>query len=205
MQSPVAQHTGLELLAEDRGRLVVVIAGLTEEAQLAGRILAHAQMRRLEVLLVGLCPSAREEQELRRRLATTAAFLKLRNVPVEIMVQARRDWLSRLKAALTHGDEIACYAESDITTSRGPLSALLSRDLGLAIIDLSGVRSTGDAPPSLLRQAGAWAVSLATIAGFVLMQARIAAVVSGPAQTVILVLLLLPEIGILLLWNAWIS
>lgn len=205
MQTPIAQHTGLELLAEDRGRLVVVIAGLTEEAQLAGRILAHAQMRSLDVLLVGVCPSAREEQEVRRRLATTAAFLQLRNVPVEIMVHARRDWLSRLKAALTHADEIACYAEGDIITSRGPLSALLSRDLGLAITDLSAVQSSGDAPPLLLRQAGAWAVSLATIVGFVLVQARIADVVSGPAQSVILVLLLLPEIGLLLLWNAWIS
>jgi hypothetical protein len=184
-----------------RHRLVTVITDVTEEAQLAHRIWSIAQARNLEVLLLGICTTSSEEQKTNRQLTTIAAFLRVGNVPVQTAVIHRGNWLAELRQNLDPDDYLACCDEDDRRNHHGPLSDVLAQALGCSVLDLSETQTLHMTKTNHLKQAGAWLCSLLTIAGFLVLQARIVVAMNNGMQTVIFLLLLLPEVGLILFWN----
>ena len=186
----------------EQGRLVVVIAGLSEEALLASRIRLLADAQAVPVLLFGVSTSESLQAELRRHLATTAAFLQVHDVAVEFSAVSGAGWLRQLQAVLNEDDRIACYTEGHQVFVHAPLSDLLSRHLSRTIHDMSGLHREAVGKPQFVRQAAVWVGSLLIIAVFGVLEARLAGAQRGLAQTIVLLLLILPELGLLLGWNS---
>ena len=183
-------------------RLVVVIAGPSEEAPLASRVRSLAQAQNLCVLLFGVCRSASLEPELRRRLATTAAFLNVHGVPVEFTTASGAAWLHAVNASLRADDQIACFTQGDSGLFRGPFSDVLSHGLDRSIHDMSGLRREPPHRSPFVSRAAVWLGSLFIIAVFGVLEARLAGAQHGLAQTILLLLLIIPELGLLLGWNS---
>jgi hypothetical protein len=196
-------------------RLVVIMLEADEEAVLASRILVLAGTRYQHVLLLGVCPDPLRQTELRRKLVTIAAFLRQQRLPaeshlsqslqslsVEITIERGRDWIERIKTVLQPDDEVACYDAQNVGRQPKPLCDILSSELEFPIYVLSDLRPSGPARQQLLSQATSWLGSIAAIGAFFLLQARIAAVVQGWAQSCLLLVTLFAEVSIVWIWNS---
>jgi hypothetical protein len=210
-----AKHSDPQLAGTPR--LLVVMFDAHEEAALAGRILALAGTRGLPVILVGIAPDPKGKQELRRKLVTIAAFLRGENsnrsahpqeyyaaFGVEILMEEGRDWLDKLRGQLQSNDLLACYAEQYVGTRRRPLSDVLSSNLNVPIYTFSGLLPARDEESLLIRTAS-WLGSLGSIGGFLMLQWRIVAASQGPTQSVLLLLTLIAEVGVIWLLNSFLG
>ena len=196
-------------------RLVVVMREAEEEALLAGRIHELAQARRLPVMLVGIARDPAVEAELRRSLVTIAAFLTeadahaglalRRSAPArapEIQIECGRDWMNKIRTLLRSGDMLACYSEQTTGMLERPLSDVLSGGLNMPIYMFAGLRTERPRRRNVLAQAASWTGSLASIGGFLFLQARIVTMVQGWVQSVLLLVTLLAEVGVVWVVNS---
>ncbi|MGE5072043.1 MAG: hypothetical protein ACM3MF_01330 [Anaerolineae bacterium] len=196
-------------------RLVVVMLDTEEEALLAGRILALAQPRSLPVVLVGIAPTAVEGARVRRKLATIAAFLKRgsaaghgrgakqHDTPVGIQVEQGSDWVRGLKTLLQPNDLLACYSDEIVGLRQRPLADILSTKFSVPVYTFTGLHSAQPRPRGRMwSQALPWVSSLASIGGFLVLQARIATSAEGWAQTTLLLVTLFVEAGVIWFVNS---
>lgn len=195
-------------------RLVVVIREAEEEALLAGRIQELAESRGLAPLLVGVVPDAAKEAELRRRLVTIAAFLKeskahagltfqqaaMVSAP-QIQIERGRDWINKVRALVRPNDTLACYSEDAAGLLERPLSDILSCGLNMPVYTFGGLRPERPGH-HYLSHAASWLGSLASIVGFLILQARIVIGVQGWAQSALLLVALLAEVGVVWFVNS---
>ncbi len=198
-------------------RLVVVMLEPDEEATLAGRILMLAGKDCRNVLLVGVCPDALRQTELRRRLVTIAAFLREQRLPdtsrtarsqedlcVEVRIEHGKDWIQRVKMTLQPGDTLACYEGQEAAKPRRQLCDVLSSNLesSTSIYVFSQLTPPRSSRRTLLSQATSWLGSLAGIGTFFLLQMRIVTAIQGGTQSVLLLLTLFAEVGVIWIWNS---
>ncbi len=196
-------------------RLAVVIVEVAEEALLASRILELAKPLGLQILLIGVAPDRADERKVRRQMVTLAAFLregeafshargeqKDRGIHLEIQVVQGKDWLGKIKALLCRDDMLACYSEQVVGSQQRPLTDILASSTNVPIYSFSGLRDAENSREKVVSQAAAWLVSLASIAGFFLIQARIVVALQGWAQTLALLLTLFAEAGVIWLVNS---
>lgn len=183
-------------------RFVAVVSGVSEEALLAARIIDQARNGGLPVLLLGAAAAPDEETALRRDLVTVKAFIEGQGQSVELKMASGRGWLEQIKAECRPVDQVACYEEESAGTPRDPLSDVLARRLQIPILDFSALREAPEGRTSILSQAGAWLGSIAAIAGFLLLQARIITEMQGAVQSTALVLTLIPEVAVIWFWNS---
>jgi hypothetical protein len=183
-------------------KLVVVVSTVSEEAALAGRILEQAKAAGQPALLLGISPTPDGEAELRRSLVMVQAFMSAQGQSVELKSDSGIGWLDRIKAECAPSDQVACYAEMGVGMWNQPLSDILARALQVPIHDFSELRLAPSSRGSILAQAGAWIGSIATIGGFLALQAKIVLEMQGPAQGTALIVTLLPEVALILLWNS---
>ena len=196
-------------------RLVVMIREAEGEALLASRILGLAEPRGLDVLLVGIAPDPAAEATMRRKLVTIAAFLNEQSprsgtsarqaLParrVDIQIQHGRDWVGGIRALVRPGDTIACYSDETVGILERPLSDILASALNMPIYTFTGLQAQQHNRQSTLAQAASWVSSIASIGGFLALQARIVTVVQGTLQSVLLLVTVLAEVGIIWALNA---
>ena len=190
-------------------RAVVVILDAEEEALLASRILEFVHVRGLPVLLVGVVQNATSEAALRRHLVTIAAFLREETArmgatlaPVEIQMERGRDWIGHIKSQLHPGDRLACYSEQTAGILGRPLSEILASGLSMPIYTFEGLRRQRHNRQNHVAQVASWGASFASIAGFFVLQARIVSSVQGGIQTVLLLITLGAEAGLIWLVNS---
>lgn len=195
---------------EQAPRLVVVMLDTEEEALLAGRILALAQPRSLPVLLVGVALDTAGAATLRRNLATLGAFIKRGARPqpgmqVEIRIEQGFEWIRGVKSLLQPNDLLACYNNETVGLRQRPLADILSTNFNVPVYTFSGLHSAQPRRGQRLSQVFGWAGSLATIVGFLAVQARIAMSAQGWVQTTLLLVTLLAEAGLIWLVNSMFS
>ncbi len=196
-------------------RLVVILLEAEEEAVLASRILVLASARYQRVLLLGVCLDPSRQTELRRRLVTIAAFLREKRLPteanlsqsrqglsVEIRIERGKDWIEKIKAVLRPDDALACYDEQNTGRGKKRLCDVLSSNLELPIYVFSGLHPSDPIQRNILSQAASWLGSIASLGGFFLLQARILGATQGALQTLLLILTLLAEVGVIWIWNS---
>ncbi len=186
-------------------RLVMVLFEAEEEALLARRIMDLITPRNLAVLLIGVAPNPTGEAQLRRSLARLAGFLREHSSAagrVEFRIEAGRDWIAGLRTIVRPGDMIGCYSEQTVGVMERPLCDVLSSDIGLPVYAFSGLRAARKHPRKRLSQAASWLASLASIGGFLLLQARIVIAAQGWLQTVLLLMTLGAEVGLLWFVNS---
>jgi hypothetical protein len=199
-------------------RLVVVMLDTEEEALLAGRILALARPRALPVVLVGIAPDTADAARVRRKLATIGAFLKRgaatsngrgikqqSSMQVEIQVEQGLDWVRGVKTLLRENDMLACYSDETIGLRQRPLADILSRSFSVPVYTFTGLHSAQPGRSGRWSQAFGWVGSVAIIAGFLAVQARIVTSAQGWVQTTLMLITLLAEVGAIWVINSMLS
>ncbi len=189
-------------IAGDDSRLVVVIAAVSEPASLARRVLSQTANGIQPVLLLGVAPTPAGESELRRSLVAVEAFVAAQGHRVELQTASGRGWLEKIRPAFRPLDLIACYEEEGAGISRQPLSDALARGLQATVHDLTDTLRPFSSRRAILPQVGAWLGSIAILAGFLVLQAKIVVDMQDWTQTVTLVITLVPEIALIWLWNS---
>jgi hypothetical protein len=203
---------------ESAGRLAVVIVEVTEEALLASRILELARPLGLPIVLVGIAPDRADERKIRRNLVRIAAFIREGDAlyqarperidhatRVEIEIVQGKDWAGQMKSFLQHDDMLACYSEQVVGSKQRPLTDILASSTNTPIYSFSGLRITEKSRQNWLPQAAAWLASLVSIAGCFVVQARIVMALQGWAQSLLLLVTLIAEAGLIWLLNSLIG
>jgi hypothetical protein len=196
-------------------RLAVVILEAEEEALLASRILELARPLDLPILLIGIAPDPADERKVRRNLVTIAAFIRegdarsewrqerhARTIAIDIQIVPGREWLGKLKSLLRRDDMLACYSEQVVGSQHRPLTDILAGDTNAPIYSFSGLPTAKKSRQNLLSQAGPWLASLAAIAGCFVVQVRIVSAVQGWAQSLLLLVTLVVDVGVIWLLNS---
>jgi hypothetical protein len=191
-----------------------VIRGVDEEASLAGRILALAQPRALPILLVGVARDAVRAAALRRTLVTIAAFLRAQSLSaganssgraptqIELLVEQGPDWLGRVARLVQPGDMLACVDAEVGGARHRPLNDILSSRLKMPMYTFTSVRDIEQGRRKMIPQIAAWLTSLGSIAGFMAVQVRIVLMAQGWLQSVLLLVTVLAEVGMVWLLNS---
>lgn len=100
---------------------------------------------------------------------------------------------------------LACYSEEETGVFERPLSDILSTRLRMPIYAFAGLRAEQGHRQSRLAQAASWAGSLASIGGFLVLQARIVTTIQGWPQSVLMLAALAAEVAVIWLVNSLIG
>ena len=186
---------------EPTRRLIVLIPPDSDAANVTRRICKLAVDTNSDVQLLGVCRDINQELALRRDLVTVSALIRDAKIFVEIKVEVGTNWLEAVKRNHHDGDALVCVAEQSIGVRRRPLSEILQSTFKAPIYILSQAKAT-QAQPNLLSQLIIWPGFLGIITGFFILQVKVAQLPKDWSQTLLFILLLIPEIGLLWVWNS---
>jgi hypothetical protein len=191
-------------------RLVVLVpGGLADETALAQHIWALVQARGLPVLFLGRAQRLEDEPSMRRRLALLAALTRdTDRVSADIRLSVSDDWIALIRSVGRPGDLVVCHAEQQapwLSFGR-PIGQVLAEGLGTPVYLLRGycAPETGKLT-GLGRQMLFWAGALAMVAAFFWAQVNVQRLTQDWMQTVVLILTVLVEFGLLAAWNRWLK
>ena len=202
LRQPVLEYPAdSDIELESARRLLVLISADIAYSAVTGRIWQLAHSTESNVLLLGLCIDPVEEAGLRRELITMASLLQDGRITVETKVEIGTNWLGTVKTLAKAEDMVVCFAEQRIGLLRRPLHQLLESNLNTSVYILSGLIPEKSTPHKLL-QVSAWLGCLAIIIAFSLFQSKVVQLQEGWAQSVLLILSLVPEFGLIWLWNS---
>ncbi|MGE5373968.1 MAG: hypothetical protein ACM3XO_02850, partial [Bacteroidota bacterium] len=153
------------------------------------------------IQLLGLCKNPIHELTLRRELATVSALIRDAKVYVEAKVEVGSDWLAIIKQNYQEGDMIVCISDQPVGIRQRPLSYMLESQLKAPIYILAETKSI-QSQPSFVSRIIAWSGCIAILIGFFILQAQLVQLPNDWFQTVLFILLLIPELGLILLWNS---
>jgi len=185
-------------------RLIVLIPADSDCTAVTRRIWKLAHETVSDVQLLGLGKDASQELALRRDLATMSALIQDAQVSVKTKVKIGNNWLDALKHNYQEGDMIVCLAEQTIGIQRKPLSQILESNFKTPVYILSDLRSP-QLQSNVLSQVIAWSGFIGIIAGFFLLQVKILQLPEDGFQTLLLIILLVPEVWLIQLWNSLFS
>lgn len=192
----------LEQPSAEAGRLVVVVPDVGEVALLAGRIHEVAQARGQSVRLIGIPSESVPEIELRRKLALLAAFLRDAGSPVETRVEAGPDWAMGLRFLLNDQDLLACCTATNPQRGTQPLADLLASKFERSVYAFEDGDYLSLPSTNVLRRLAPWLSSIGVIVGFLWLQIQVSQLINATASTVLLLLTLPVEIGLIWLCNS---
>jgi hypothetical protein len=203
--SPAQDSSDLETTNQhepDRFRqLIVLIPTGADCASVTRRICKLAAETNTGIRLLGLYRDEEEELALRRELAMASALIRDARVFVEITVERGNDWVKAVSAFYRPGDQIVCLADQPAGIRRKPLSQILESNFKTTIYILSETPMQKQ-KSRLLSQIVAWSGLIAIVGGFFLLQIDITRMPRDGFQTLLLILLLVPEIWLVQLWNS---
>ena len=178
--------------------------GLTDIAGLAARIHAAAQMRRLDVLYLGLLARPEDEPHLRRRLALLAACTRDNlGVRAEYRLAVAGDWPAWLGHNWRPGDLVVCHAEQRTRLRRQPLGHVLAAQWGYRVVMLAGFcQPEASWVARAARGLAFWAGALVFVLAFFALQVSVQRQFHSAIQTVLLALTVLVEFSLLAAWNS---
>src|SRR6266498_2457430 len=189
---------------EEARRLIILIPADVDCASVTRRLWELANATGSTVQLLGLCKDPSQEPALRRELITVSALIQDAKVSVEIKVEIGTDWVNAVKRNYQKGDMIVCIAEQSIGIRRQPLSQILESRMQVPVYILSKIQPPKPQAHALARVT-AWSGFLGIMVGFFLLQVKIVQVSKDGFQTLMLLLLLIPEFWFIKIWNSLFS
>ena len=187
--------------AERFRQLIILIPVHADCASVTRRICKLAGETNACVQLLGLYRDEEEELALRRELAMTSALIRDAKVYVEVIVERGTDWVEAVRNLYQTGDMIMCLTDQYTGLRRKPLSQVLESNFKTSIYILSETAMQKQ-KPGLLSQIIAWSGLVVIIGGFFLLQIDITRMPRDGFQTLLLILLLVPEIWLVQVWNS---
>ena len=186
-------------------RLIILIPENMDCSQVTRRIWELASATDSTVQLLGLCRNTAEEMSLRRKLVTISALIQDAKIAVETKIEIGYNWLKAVKNNYQDGDMIVCIAEQTIGIRQQPLSQLLESNMHTPVYILSKIRTSKPQPKFLAKIITAWSGFAGIMIGFFVLQMKIIQMAKGDFQTLILLLLLIPEFWFIRIWNSLFS
>ncbi len=173
--------------------LIILIPPGSECASVTRRICRLANETNSCIQLLGLYRDEGEELALRRELAMASALIRNAKVYVEIVIEKGSNWVEAVRSLYHTGDLIVCLTDLSTGIRRKPLSQILESNFKAPVYVFSKGPTEQD-EPSLLSRAMAWSGMVIIVGLFFLLQVRIVQVATGGLQTLLLILVLIPEI-----------
>lgn len=182
-------------------RLIVLIPADADYSTVTRRIWRLAIETDSDVQLLGLGKDTTQELALRRDLATMAALIRDTKVFVDTKVEIGNNWLNAVKHNYQDGDMIVCLAEQPIGIRHRSLSQVLETNFKVPVYILSDIRSS-KSQSNVFSQVIAWSGFIGIIAGSFIVQSKITQLPDDSFRTVLSILLLIPELWLLWVWNS---
>ena len=186
-------------------RLIVLVPAEANYPTLTQRVWELANGLACHVLFLSLCTDPVQESGLRRQLATMSAMVQDARVCADARIETGSSWVNAVKSNAGAGDMIVCFAEQRAGLLQRPMSQILQANLEMPVYVLSGLSPQKLARPHWLSQTLGWIGSVGIIAGAFLLQIQILSLSKTWAQTTLLILSMLGEIGLIWGWNSLLS
>lgn len=161
--------------------------------------LANAGCKR--VRFIGLYENAAQELTLRRQLAGMSAMVGSAGIYTETEPVSGSDWIEVVRSRSQAGDMLACLAEHRSGRLNRSVSDILRANINLPIYILSSSYIRKNTYFNWTSRLLFWPVSIATLAGFILLQTRIDRVTSGGIQTLLMLISTTLTLYMLWVWN----
>ncbi len=200
-----------KLLPNDGGRrtahrLVVLIPDQDVDAVRYSRAVRSAMLpETTDVLLVTAVDSVESELSARRRLATISSQVRDFDLNVMVRVVWNRSWIAAACEVAEDGDQVACAPEMTVRVGlrqREALDAVIARRLGLPVTPLPGLyQNERSGFTQVFLRIGYWAVIVAIVAGFFVLESDASQVVQGWIGQVAVIILMIFELGAIYLWT----
>ena len=184
--------------------LIVLVPPDSDSSSFTRRLCKLATETNSNIQLLGVCTDTSQEFALRRDLVTVAALIRDARVYVETRVEVGTDWVAPVKRSYQKGDMIVCIADQSVGFRRRPLSQLLESTFQAPIYILSD-RKVRAFESNALSQVISWSGFLGIIIGFFFLQVKVAQLPDDWFQIFLSILTLIPELGLILLWNSLFS
>ncbi len=182
-------------------QLILLIPAYADCASVTRRICKLATEANACIQLLGLYRDEEEELALRRELAMASALIRDARIYVEITVERGTDWVQAVRHLYHTGDIIVCLSDQSTGLRRKPLSQILESNFNTTIYILSETPMQKQ-KSKLLSQIVAWSGLIAIVGGFFVVQVDITRMPHDGFQTLLLILLLVPEIWLVQFWNS---
>jgi hypothetical protein len=182
-------------------QLIILIPAGSDCASVTRRICKLANETDSCVQLLGLYRNEEEELALRRELVMASALIRDARVYVEVTVERGTDWVEAVRAIYHAGDMLVCLTDPSTGLRRKPLSQILESNFKTTIYILSETPMQKQ-KSKLLSQVIAWSGLIGIVGGFFILQVDITRMPRDGFQTLLLILLLVPEIWLVQFWNS---
>ncbi len=192
---------------QNPGRCFIVPVALpdADDPGVLHRIWELASRSGAEVRFAGLCAEKAREPELRRTLIRMAAMLRSGGVKARVeMLNGRANWVHQIRSSLGTEDLVIFQDGRSQGLLQRSLSRRLQADLDASILILSGTEVSQGIQPGWLVRAAAWIGTLAIVAGFFVLQARID-LLGGSLAVLLESLSVAAEVVLICIWNAWLE
>jgi hypothetical protein len=182
-------------------QLIILVPANTDCSSVTRRICKLAAETDSCIQLLGLYRDEEEELALRRELAMASALVRDARVYVEATVERGSDWVKAVGSVYHAGDMIVCLNDQSTGIRRKPLSQILESNFKTTIYILSEI-PVQKQKSNFLSQVIAWAGLIAIVGGFFILQVDVTRMPRDGFQTLLLILLLVPEIWLVQFWNS---
>jgi hypothetical protein len=182
-------------------QLIILVPASADCAAVTRRICKLATETNSCIHLLGLYRDEEEELALRRELAMVSALILDARVYVEVTLERGTDWVQAVRPLYQSGDMIVCLTNQSTGIRRKPLSQILESSFNTTIYLLSETPMQKQ-KSKLLTQVIAWSGLIGIVGGFFILQVDITRMPRDGFQTLLLILLLVPEIWLVQFWNS---
>ena len=180
--------------------LIVLVPDDEDYTAATRRIWELANAHYASVQFLGLCKDVEDEPSLRRRLVTMSALVKDGNVSAEAKVEIGTNWVDFVKRNYQTGDMIVCFEEQRAGLLHRPLSQILESNLNFPVYILSGLYPQ-KSKSNWLSQVIVWSGFIGIIICFGILQVKIVQLPKDWFQNILLILSVIPELGLIWVWN----
>lgn len=202
----IASDGSIPCITSERShRLIVLVPEDVDYSRVTRRIWELANSTGSSVQLLGLCRNTAEEMSLRRELVTISALIQDAKIPVDTKIEIGFNWLKAVKNNYQDGDMIVCLAEQSIGIRRQPLSQILESTMHTPVYILSKIQTPKPQSKFLPKMIAAWAGFAGIMIGFFVLQIKVIQMSKDGFQTLMLLLLLIPEFWFIKIWNSLFS
>jgi hypothetical protein len=190
-----------QLDTERFSQLIILVSASADCAAVTRRICKLATETNSCIHLLGLYRDEEEELALRRELAMASALIRDARVYVEVTVERGTDWVRAVRPLYQTGDMLVCLTDQSTGIRRKPLSQILESNFNTTIYILSETPMQKQ-KSKFLSQVIAWSGLIGIVGGFFILQVDITRMPRDGFQTLLLILLLVPEIWLVQFWNS---
>ncbi|HUE99115.1 MAG TPA: hypothetical protein VMN99_07655 [Anaerolineales bacterium] len=196
LTSPANSHEELEY----SHCLIVLVPTGADHSTATRQIWKLANTTGMNVQLLGVCKDPAEEPSLHRELVTMASLLQDARIRTAAKVDIGTNWVEAVKTIYNAGDLIVCFAEQCTGLLHRPLSQVLESNLKATVYILSGL-TPRKSKSNNLTEISTWLGFIGIIIGFAILQTKVVQLPEGWLQSVLLILSIIPEFGLIWVWN----